>query len=133
MNTITDFLKNNSAGFLATVDNGTPKVRPFQFMLEHDGRLWFCTNNTKEVYRQLQAEPNTEFSSASSDFAWIRVSGEAVFTDDLEIKTKVLDQHDMVKAIYQNAANPIFEVFYLKNARATLADFSGKPPRSVAL
>jgi len=133
MQTVIDFLKTNSAGFLATVENTEPKVRPFQFMLEEDGRLYFCTNNQKEVYRQLLTNPHVEFSSTSPEFAWVRLSGEAAFTDDLEIKAKVLESHGLVKSIYQNASNPIFEVFYLKNAAATLADFSGQPPKTFTL
>lgn len=133
MQTVIDFLETNSAGFLATAEEGVPKVRPFQFMLEEEGRLYFCTNNQKEVYRQLLANPHVEFSSASPEFAWVRVGGEAAFTDDLEVKTKVLESHGLVKSIYQNASNPVFEVFYLKNAAATLADFSGNPPKVVTL
>ena len=133
MNTITDFLKTNSAGFLATVDEGEPKVRPFQFMLEENGRLYFCTNNTKEVYRQLRIDPHMEFSSASPEFAWVRLSGEAEFVNDLAIKSRVLESHDLVNMIYRDASNPIFEVFFLKNAKATLDDFTDKPPRTVTL
>jgi uncharacterized pyridoxamine 5'-phosphate oxidase family protein len=131
MNSIINFLKTNSTGFLATVENGKPRVRPFQFMLEENGRLYFCTNNTKAVYRQLQANPHVEFSGSSPEFSWIRLSGESEFTDDLTIKSKVLNSHPLVESLYQNAANPIFEVFYLKNARAELADFSGLPPKVV--
>ncbi len=128
MQSIIDFLKTNSAGFLATVEEGEPKVRPFQFMMEESGRLYFCTNNNKEVYRQLRIDPHMEFSSASPEFAWVRVTGEAEFTDDLAIKTKVLESHHLVKMIYQDAANPIFEVFFIKNASAVLDDFSDNPP-----
>ncbi len=49
-----------------------------------DGKLWFCTNNTKDVYKDMQA-------------------------------------------------NPIFEVLYLKDAHAVIADFSGNPPREYDL
>lgn len=133
MQTVIDFLKTNSTGFLATVEEGEPRVRPFQFMLELDGRLWFCTNNTKEVYRQLVSNPHVEFSSASPEFAWVRLSGEAEFTGDPVIKSKVLESHELVKMIYQDAANPIFEVFSLKNGKATLDDFSDNPPKVVAL
>ena len=133
MQSVIDFLKTNSTGFLATLEEGKPKVRPFQFMLEEGGRLYFCTNSTKEVYRQLVTEPHVEFSSASPEFAWVRLSGEAEFVNDLAIKSRVLESHDLVKMIYQNASNPIFEVFFLKNAKATLDDFTDNPPRTVTL
>ena len=36
----------------------------------------------------------------------------------------------IVKSQYQTADNPIFEVFYLADAEAVIADFSGNPPRT---
>ena len=35
----------------------------------------------------------------------------------------------IVKGQYQTADNPIFEVFYLEDAYAVKADFSGNPPK----
>ena len=37
-------------------------------------------------------------------------------------------QNPIVKGQYGEAANPIFEVFYLDNAHGVIADFSGNPP-----
>ena len=49
--------------------------------------------------------------------------------DDLEIKQKVIDANDLVKALYESGDNPIFEVFTIKEGKATIADFSGEPPK----
>ena len=57
MKAVVKFLQENITGVLATVADGKPKVRPFQFMLEDGGKLYFCTNNAKEVYKQLKARP----------------------------------------------------------------------------
>lgn len=34
----------------------------------------------------------------------------------------------IVKSQYETAKNPIFEVFYIKDAHGVIADFSGNPP-----
>ena len=34
----------------------------------------------------------------------------------------------IVKSQYGEAANPIFEVFYLEDVHGIIADFSGNPP-----
>jgi len=125
------FLQENITGYLATVEEGAPKVRPFQFMLEDSGKLYFCTANTKDVYRQLKANPLFEFSCSSPNFAWIRLSGEAKFTSDLAIKAKILEVSPLVKSIYQTADNPTFEAFYLEHGTAIIADFSGQPPKKI--
>ncbi len=36
----------------------------------------------------------------------------------------------IVKGQYKTADNPLFEVFFLANAEATITDFSGNPPKT---
>ena len=98
------------------------------FAGELDGKLWFCTNNQKDVYRDIVENPYVEVSVASPAYAWIRLSGKAVFEDSREAKEMCMG-NPIVKSQYQTADNPIFVVFYLEEARAVLADFSGNPPR----
>ena len=131
MQEVVKFLQENKTGFLATVEGTKPKVRPFQFMLEDSGNLFFCTNNTKDVFKQLQANPYVEFSSSTPTFAWIRLSGQVKFSDDVRIKEKILEASGLVKSIYQRADNPIFEIFYIEYGTAILADFSGQPPKTI--
>lgn len=129
MNEVVKFLAENPVQYFATVGlDGKPKVRPFQFMLEKDGKLYFCTNNQKDVFAQLKECPYVEITVSSPKFAWIRLNGKAVFSNDLEIKKAVIESSPLTKSIYQTAENPIFEIFYLENAKAVIADFSGNPP-----
>ena len=58
MKEVVEFLNANSNGSLATVDNNKPCLRPWGFMLEQDGKFWFCTANNKDVFKQLQAISN---------------------------------------------------------------------------
>ncbi len=119
--------------YLATVGrDGKAKCRPFMFAGELDGKLWFCTNNQKDVYKDMQQNPCIEVCVSSPSYAWIRLSGEAVFENNLAAKEMCI-QNPIVKSQYGQATNPIFTVFYLKNARAVIADFSGNPPREYAL
>ena len=56
MQAVVDFLRQSQIQYLATVGlDGRPKVRPFQFMLEQDGKLYFCTSNQKNVFKEIQA------------------------------------------------------------------------------
>lgn len=133
MNEAVKFLTENSVQYLATVGrDGKAKCRPFMFAGEKDGKLWFCTNNQKDVYKDMQANPNVELSVSSPTFAWIRLNGKAVFENNMAVKEMCL-QNPIVKSQYQTAGNPIFEVFYLADAHAVIADFSGNPPREFDL
>ena len=123
-------LKDPAAiGYLATVDNGKPRVRPFGFMFEENGHLYFCTSSTKDVYKQMISVPFIEYSKTTKDFSWVRVSGEIIFDDDIEKKKKILDQIPELVMVFQAADNPEFKVFYLAHGKAILDDFT-QPRRS---
>ena len=47
----------------------------------------------------------------------------------MEVKEACMT-NPIVKGQYNTADNPIFEVFYLAEAEATIADFSGNPPKT---
>ena len=130
MKEVVDFLQANPVQYLATVGrDGKAKCRPFMFCFEKNGKLWFCTNSTKEVYKDMRVNPYIEVSVSSSDYAWIRISGKAVFENNMEIKEGCM-ANPIVKSQYNTADNPIFEVFYLDDAQAVIADFSGNPPKT---
>lgn len=132
MERVINFLKQNITGAFATVDNGKPRVRPWGFMMEEDNKFYFCTANTKNVYKQLQQNPYAEFTSTSKEMVTVRLSGEVIFTQDLQTKQKVIDVYAAVKGLYKSAENPIFEVFYIEHGEAIIADFSGQPPTVIS-
>ena len=129
MEEVVKFLSENPVQYLATVGRDEKaKCRPFMFCFEKDGRLWFCTNNQKEVYADMQNNPYIEVCVSNKAFAWIRLNGKAVFENNMAVKQACLNI-PIVKQQYQTADNPILEVFYLTDGKATLTDFSGNPPK----
>ncbi|MCK9579110.1 MAG: pyridoxamine 5'-phosphate oxidase family protein [Methanoregula sp.] len=131
MKEVIDFYTKNPVGCLATIDNGKPRVRPFQFLFADSGKLYFCTANTKDVYRQLNANPAVEFVSTSPEYVFMRVSGDVKFSKDMGLKKRVLDTYDMIRGIYQTPENPVFEVFFVEHGTVKIADLSGKPAQFV--
>ena len=74
VNAVTDFLIKSQVQYLATIGlDDKPKVRPFQFMLEEGGRLYFCTSNQKPVFKELQKHPYVEFCASGANFSWLRL------------------------------------------------------------
>ena len=133
MNEVVKFLSENPVQYLATVGrDGKAKCRPFMFCFEQDNKLWFCTNNTKDVYKDIQANPEIEICVSSPTYAWIRLNGKVVFESNKAVKEGCM-KNPIVQGQYQTADNPIFEVFYLANAKAVIADFSGNPPKEYTL
>ncbi len=132
MEQVLAILNDKSAiGYLATVDNGKPRVRPWGFQFEENGRLYFCTASNKDVYKQLVAVPYVEYSKTTKDMVWIRVSGEIHFDEDITKKEKILGCSPNLKNRYQSPDNPIFKVFYLGHGKAVIDDFSPNPARTI--
>lgn len=133
MKEVVEFLQANPVQYLATVGrDGKAKCRPFMFCFERDNKLWFCTNNQKDVYKDMQVNPQIEVSVSSPAYAWIRLNGKVVFENNMEVKEECMN-NPIVKGQYNSANNPIFEVFYLEDAHAVIADFSGNPPKEYNL
>lgn len=133
MKKVIAFLQENPVQYLATIGrDGKAKCRPFMFAGEMDGKLWFCTNSTKDVYKDMQVNPYVELSVSSPSYAWIRLSGKAVFENNMAAKDMCM-ANPIVKGQYGDASNPIFKVFYLAETRAVIADFSGNPPQEYSL
>lgn len=128
MKKVVEFLNANPVQTLATVGlDAKAKARPFMFMTELDGKLWFCTNNQKDVYKEMQNNSSIAVSVSNEKYEYLRLTGDAVFENNMEVKEKCME-NPIVKGQYEVAINPIFEVFYVANAKATIADFSGNPP-----
>jgi uncharacterized pyridoxamine 5'-phosphate oxidase family protein len=128
MNEIVDFLKKSHVQYLASIGlDGKPKVRPFQFMFEEESKLWFCTSNQKEIYRELKKLPFIELCASGKNMSWLRIEAKVIFDDNLDIKQKVFECSPLVKGIYKNPNNPEFEVFYLSEGKASISEI-GKPP-----
>lgn len=47
MDEVLKFLTDNPTFYLATIEGNEPKVRPFGFIMKHEGKLYFCTGNQK--------------------------------------------------------------------------------------
>jgi len=134
MSDVVDFLKKSGLQYFSTVGvDGRPKVRPFQFMIEEGDKLYFCTSNQKKVYKEMEKKPYVELCASGAGSSWLRLSGKAIFVEDLGVKARIQDASPLVKSIYKTPDNPIFEAFYLEGAEATIADFSGNPPKTYRL
>ncbi|MDR1797038.1 MAG: pyridoxamine 5'-phosphate oxidase family protein [Clostridiales Family XIII bacterium] len=125
-----DFL-NGKTFYVATVDGGKPRVRPFGFVAVIDGKLYFGNNPEKPSYKQLKANPNIEISATSEDgTAWVRVSATAVYDERQEAIDASLAAYPALKDIYGAPGSPPFAPFYLKDATAVFASFTA-PPETV--
>ncbi|GHU50997.1 pyridoxamine 5'-phosphate oxidase [Spirochaetia bacterium] len=125
MKEVYDFLKKCQVYYLATVEGGQPRVRPFGTLDLYDGRLAFQTANTKPVAAQIKANPKIEISAFDGS-QWIRLEAEAYIDDRREARVHMLDAHPQLKDRYQ-PDDGVTTVFYLKNVTAVISSFTAAP------
>ena len=125
MKRVHDFLKKAGVYYLATVENDQPRVRPFGTVNEFEGKLYIQTGKIKPTSRQLAANPKAELC-AFTDGSWIRVACELIEDDRIEAKKSMLDAYPNLRGMYdENDGNT--QVFYMKNATATISSFGAAP------
>ncbi len=126
MNHIVEELKNVKVFYVATVEEDQPRVRPFSSVAEFEGKAYLCTNNTKEIYRQIMANPKVEISGMGKGGTWIRISANLVHDDRDEARAAMLADPTGPSNLYK-VGDGIFEVFYMKDAVCTKYSFTADP------
>ncbi len=123
---IAEYLDNIGLQFMATIGtDGKPKVRPVQYMVIEDGKMWFCTNSKKLMYQELTQNPNLEICGSKLEddeimTPWIRFEAEAVFEENRKVKEMIIEKSSIVRQLYKDdIGNPIFKVFYLRNIKGS--------------
>lgn len=125
METVLKFLQDAQVFYIATVDGDQPRVRPFGAIANINGKLCTCTNITKNVYKQMAANPKIEIS-AMAEGKWIRLTATAVADDSVEAKTAMLEACPSLKNMY-SADDGIFVVIAITDATAQICSFTEAP------
>ena len=129
---IVDYLTSVPAWYLATAEVGEggtvqPHVRPFSFAMEQDGRIQFCTATTKDVYREMAANPQVELTAWKPGSGWIIMRGAANLTDTASPEVRSAGFQHMVGLgeCYSGPDDAALTFFTLDNPQAWLCDIDG--------
>ena len=113
MNEVYEFLKAAGTYYLATVENGEPRVRPFGTIDVWNGKLTL-------------ANPRVEICAMSADGRWIRVTADAVLVEDVDAAEHMMEAYPSLRAMY-TPGDGNTAVFALENGRAVIASFTAEP------
>ncbi len=118
---IAKILKNSKHFFFATTDGNRPYVRPFNAVVEFEGKVYFYTNNRTFAYKEMQANPFIEVCALVDEEGdrWLRVNGKVEYDHNIEVKRAMLEANPALKSKYHEN-DKIFHVFYLSNMSATI-------------
>ena len=117
MNEVLELLSNSVLHMATVGEDQKPHVRPIGTIVDIEGKPYICTNNTKDMFKEIQANPLVEFSAVIGDGQWLRIRGTLVHDPRREAKIAMLEAVPSLAGMY-NIDDGIFEVLYLKDCRA---------------
>lgn len=121
-----EFLRNCGTFYLATVEEGRPRVRPFGAVCSFEGKLYFVTNNRKDVYRQMIADPHVEICGFHEG-TWIRVAGEVELDERREARVAMMEANEAALSSMYTVDDGLMVVFRFTSATATYYSFTDEP------
>jgi len=128
MSTAYEFLKANPVFHLATVEGNAARVRPFGFAMVYNNKLYLCTSKTKDVFKQLQKNPEIEISDMSAEGTWLRIRGKVAVDDSYGAKAQAFKESPTLLKIYPKGADDeTYVTLYFTEAVATLYSFTDAP------
>ena len=125
MNKTMEFLKGSMPFFVATVEQGLPRVRPTGVVTFFQDKIWFHVGQSKGVYQQILQDPHVEIVSVGKDREWIRISGEATCVDDEAVSNQALDARPHLKSMYNEKTGQKLGNFYFEHALVELSKADG--------
>lgn len=128
MKEVYDFLKECGTYYLATIDNDTPRVRPFGTINIFEDKLYIQTGKNKDVYKQIEKNNNVEIC-AFNNGKWIRVNGKLISDNRCEAKKDMLDKYPELRGMY-NEEDDNTIVLYFESFKAVISSFT-EPPKTI--
>ena len=120
-----------TSGYFATVDGDKPDLRGWQYQGFENGRFIFATANNKDVYKQMQKNPNVAFACGVGEYQF-RISGKLTEVTDATEKKRLFEKISPgVKQMYQSWDNPILVVFTVSDGQLRVSK-SFSPYQAIA-
>jgi len=111
------FARENPVCGVATIEGDKPRVRAFLSLFFEDDSIYFTTGATKDVFKQLSANPSVELLYLAADFRkMMRVTGAFEIVDDRQKKQRLIEKKDYLKGF--QADDPALILLRLSHGRA---------------
>lgn len=129
---IVDYLTSVPAWYLATAEVGEdgtvqPHVCPFSFAMLQEGQIQFCTATTKDVYREMAANPAVELTAWKPGSGWVIMRGQANLVDRASEAVRLAGYEHMTALgeSYDGPDDPALTFFTIDEPRAWVCDIDG--------
>ena len=113
-----EFITANPMGYMATVEGNKPHVRGMGMHRADENGIIYFTNHTKNVAKQLMANPETEVCYFANG-TQLRVSGRVEEVKDNAIKQEIVDKYQFLKPNVEKHGLDYLALFRLKPTEAS--------------
>jgi uncharacterized pyridoxamine 5'-phosphate oxidase family protein len=115
------FLNANPVCYLATVDNGKPRVRGMMMFRADEQGLIFHSGAGKAMTQQLQDVPFAEVCFFNgNDQVQVRVAGDVEWIDDVAFKQAIAEERPFLKEIAAKIGWDALLVFRITHCQAAV-------------
>ena len=124
MKTVLEYLISIPAWYLATSVDNQPHVRPFSFAAEQDGKIWFCTATTKDVWEELLQNQLIEATAWWPGHGWLILRGRAGLEDraNAEMRQAGYDHLTSLNEHYDGPNDPTLVFFSVEEPQAWICN-----------
>lgn len=122
--TVLQYLTSVPAWYLSTSVDDQPHVRPFSFAAEQDGKIWFCTATTKDVWEELLVNQKFEATSWWPGHGWLILRGVAGLEDKVndQIRYEGFAHLCSLGESYEGPNDPTLVFFSVENPQAWICN-----------
>ncbi len=115
---ILKFINENTNCFLATVEDGHPRLRGMRLYSCDDLGILFQTWTLKDLHKQLVQNPEAEICFNSPGLQ-VRVRGKMELVEDPALKKEVVEKRPFMKPIIESRGGwDIVALWRMKNGKA---------------
>jgi uncharacterized pyridoxamine 5'-phosphate oxidase family protein len=111
---VIDLVKDAGFGFLATVEDKQPRVRPMMPYLTDDNKLLLSLLSRSRTIPQVEQNPQVEFCFVDRKMWYCRLTGKAKLSDNLEDKTTVFNNVPMLRQYFGSPEDPNYKLIEIE-------------------
>jgi pyridoxamine 5'-phosphate oxidase len=129
------FINANPDCFMATVDGDKPRVRAIKIVKADENGIIMEIGIYKDVYKQLQANPNVELCFFNAEqYMQVRVIGTVEAVADTKLKDEIVAQRPFLKPRFEKGGYEAIGVFRVKgSAHVWTMETSSEPKKYIQL
>lgn len=105
-----DIIRDAGFGFLTTMENDQPRVRPMMPYLTDAGELLLGLLARSRTIEQIKKNPHVEFCFVDRKMWYCRVTGSAQLTNDISKKQILYENVPMLRQYFAGPEDPNFNL-----------------------